>query len=70
MALFGQKEATPASAGGLALHCEIGTHDRFWARTAQLATAVATFFTFDWANATADCYVRERCGYSHWFLPR
>lgn len=27
-------------------------------------------FNFDWANATATCYVCDGCGYIHWFLPR
>jgi hypothetical protein len=40
-------------------------NDRFWAREAQLNTAVATFCNFDWANPTADCYVCDRCGYIH-----
>ena len=37
---------------------------------AQLNTAVATFFNFDWANKTAQCYVCDGCGYIHWFLPK
>ena len=70
MALFGKKEAEPVQVGTLALHCEICKHDRFWTREAQLNTSVATFFNFDWANATAVCYVCDGCGYVHWFLPK
>ena len=70
MALFGKKEPETARVGGLDLHCEICKHDRFWKREAQLNTPVATFFNFDWANATAQCYVCDGCGYIHWFLPR
>ncbi|MBN1256359.1 MAG: hypothetical protein JXA52_01495 [Planctomycetes bacterium] len=54
---------------GQPLHCEICKNDLFWQREAQLNTAVATFFNFDWANATAQCYVCDHCGYIHWFLP-
>ena len=69
MGLFGKKESERVQVAGLTLRCEICKNDRFWAREAQLNTAVATFFNFDWANPTADCYVCDRCGYIHWFLP-
>lgn len=55
---------------GFKLRCEICGHQRFWTREAQLNTAVASFFSFDWANPSATCYVCESCGYIHWFLPR
>jgi hypothetical protein len=70
MALFGKMEPERIDlASGTRLRCEICKHDRFWQREAQLNTAVATFFNFDWANATAVCYVCDGCGYIHWFLP-
>lgn len=55
---------------GVQLRCEVCKHDLFWQREAQLNTSVATFFNFDWANATATCYVCDGCGYVHWFLPK
>ena len=70
MALFKNKTAERVRLAGLDLHCEICKHDRFWHREAQLNTAVATFFNFDWANPTADCYVCDGCGYIHWFLQK
>jgi hypothetical protein len=70
MALFGQRAPEPVQLGDLPLHCEICKGDHFWHRRAQLNTAVLSFFNFDWANATADCYVCDRCGYIHWFLPQ
>jgi hypothetical protein len=30
---------------------------------------VATFFNFDWANPSAECFVCDGCGHIHWFLP-
>ncbi len=69
MGIFGASEAKEATVAGQALRCEICRHTRFWERQAQLNTAVATFFNFDWANASATCIVCERCGYIHWFLP-
>jgi hypothetical protein len=69
MGWFDKKEAEKQIIKGIQLHCEICKHDRFWHRQAQLNTAVATFFKFDWANASADCFVCEKCGYIHWFLP-
>jgi hypothetical protein len=70
MALFGAKEAVQVEIRGKRLRCTICEHDRFWRREAQLNTAVATFFNFDWANATAECYVCDGCGHIHWFLPQ
>lgn len=69
MALFGRDAPERVAVGGRPLHCEICGHELFWHRQAQLNTSVATFFNFDWANATADCYVCDGCGYIHWFLP-
>jgi hypothetical protein len=69
MGIFGKSEPERVQVAGLDLHCEICKHDRFWHREAQLNTAVATFFNFDWANATATCFVCAGCGYIHWFLP-
>ncbi len=68
MGLFGQKAAESVRVAGVDLHCEICKHDRFWQRNAQLNTAAASFFNFDWANASATCYVCAGCGYIHWFL--
>ena len=69
MGLFGREEAEEHEVAGNPLRCEICHHTRFWQREAQLNTAVATFFSFDWANPTATCLVCENCGYIHWFLP-
>lgn len=70
MALFGQENPGTVQIKGQPLRCEICGHERFWQREAQLNTAVATFFNFDRANATATCYVCDGCGYIHWFLPQ
>jgi hypothetical protein len=70
MALFGRQEPEPVTIAGRPLHCEICKHSLFWQRDAQLNTAVMSFFNFDWANATATCYVCDGCGYIHWFLPQ
>jgi predicted nucleic-acid-binding Zn-ribbon protein len=70
MGLFGDSEPGQVQVAGVPLQCEICKNDSFWEREAQLNTAVATFFGFDWANATANCYVCSRCGYIHWFLPQ
>ena len=65
MGLFGQKTPEPVKVAGLEPRCEICKHDLFWQREAQLNTALATFFNFDWANATAVCFVCDGCGYTH-----
>ncbi len=60
----------PVTIGTIQLRCAICGYDRFREREAQLNTAAATFFNFDWANASAVCYVCAQCGYIHWFLPQ
>ncbi|MBM3790136.1 MAG: hypothetical protein FJW35_07260 [Acidobacteria bacterium] len=69
MGLFDKKEPEHVYIKGNELHCEICKHTRFYQRKAQLNTAVATFFSFDWVNPSATCVVCENCGYIHWFLP-
>ncbi len=69
MTLFEKKEPENVYIQGKQLTCAICQHLRFWQRKAQLNTAVATFFNFDWANRSAHCYVCENCGYIYWFLP-
>jgi len=70
VALFDNSTPEQVTVAGLQLRCEICKHDRFWHRKAQLNTAVATFFNFDWANPSASCLVCDHCGYIHWFLPK
>jgi len=68
MGLFGNQQPAPVKLGLHDLRCEICKNNLFWYREAQLNTAVATFFNFDWANPSAQCYVCSQCGYIHWFL--
>lgn len=72
MSPFGSKQsdAQEAHIGPLKLSCRLCDHDRFWERKAQMNTAGFTFLNLDWANASATCFVCDRCGYVHWFLPR
>ena len=69
LGLFGKSAPEAVQVAGIDLRCEICKHDRFWTRQAQLNTAAASFFNFDWVNPSAVCYVCDRCGYIHWFLP-
>ena len=55
---------------GRGLNCYACGYDRFWQRSAQLNTALATFFNFDWLDSSATCCVCARCGHIHWFLPQ
>ncbi len=52
------------------LRCQVCGYGEFRHRRAQLNTATATFFNFDWANPSADCFICDDCGYVHWFLNR
>ena len=53
---------------GKEFNCQVCRNDKFWRREAQLNTAAATFFGFDWANESAICLVCAKCGYIHWFI--
>jgi hypothetical protein len=55
---------------GRPLHCYACGYDSFWQRSAQLNTALATFFNFDWTNPSATCCICAQCGHIHWFLPQ
>lgn len=69
MNLFGKEEpARITLRTGEPLACTVCRADRFFERKGQLNTSVASFFGFDWANPTAECWVCSRCGYVHWFL--
>ncbi|HET6631157.1 MAG TPA: hypothetical protein VFG73_00425 [Rhodanobacteraceae bacterium] len=70
MGLFGSKEPETIEVLGKPLACTVCGGMAFHSRRAQLNTAAATFFDFDWANKSADCHVCDRCGHIHWFLPR
>jgi len=69
MALFGRKSPEQVEIAGRRLRCQMCEHEHFWYRRAQLNTSVATFFNFDWANPSAECFVCDGCGYIHGFLP-
>jgi hypothetical protein len=55
---------------GRPLHCYACEYDLFWQRSAQLNTALATLFSFDWLDSSATCCICARCGHIHWFLPQ
>lgn len=68
MSIFGKKAPETITIQGKPLSCTVCGHQRFHTRKAQLNTAAASFFDFDWANKSAQCYVCEQCGHIHWFL--
>jgi hypothetical protein len=70
MSLLQKEEPETIEINGTRLACQVCSHDKFWRTEGQLNTSVATFFNLDWVNPSAVCYVCDRCGYIHWFLPR
>jgi len=70
MGLFSKNapEPGPYEINNKLLSCHNCQNETFWARTAQLNTATATFFNLDWANKSATCLVCSECFYIHWFL--
>ena len=69
MSLF-KSDPISVEVQGRELKCLVCGHDCFHKREAQLNTAAASFFNFDWANPTGACYICAKCGYIHWFLPQ
>lgn len=54
---------------GRELRCHVCANDRFIKREAQLNTAAASFFNFDWTNASGICAICCNCGFIHSFFP-
>ena len=52
---------------GRRFRCLVCEHDLFWPGRAQLNTALASFFNFDWANRSVPHYTCARCGHMAWF---
>lgn len=70
MAHTNRDEPTTVEVVGRALHCYACGFDRFRQRSAQLNTALATLFNFDWTDPSATCCICARCGHIHWFMPQ
>lgn len=68
MGLFNKPEPQRAEVKGNQLKCPICGEVLFYEREAQLNTAVASFFNFDWANRSATCFVCANCTHISWFL--
>jgi predicted nucleic-acid-binding Zn-ribbon protein len=68
MGLFSKKEPQLINVKGILLKCPVCGNTSFWTRSAQLNTAVASFFSLDWANRSATCFVCSNCTHISWFL--
>lgn len=66
--MFSKSNPETISVKGNELKCTVCGNQYFYSREAQLNTAVATFFNFDWANRTATCFVCSECTHIMWFL--
>lgn len=52
---------------GVDVNCPICKNDTFTSGRAQLNTALATFFKFDWANKEVQTLTCSKCKYILWF---
>lgn len=68
MGVFKKLEPQTIEVKGRELRCPVCNNPNFWTRQAQLNTAVATFFSLDWANRSATCFVCAECTHISWFL--
>jgi hypothetical protein len=62
------QEPEEVQVNGKILNCVVCSNRQFWIRSAQLNTAVSTFFGFDWTDHSATCFICSECTYVHWFL--
>ena len=70
MASTNRDELTTVDVLGRSLHCYACGYDRFWQRSAQLNTSLASLFNFDWTDPSATCCICGQCGHIHWFMPQ
>ena len=70
MAQTNRDQPTTVEVLGRTLPCYACGYDRFWQRNAQLNSALATLFKFDWTDPSATCCICAQCGHIHWFMPR
>ena len=68
MELFKKDEPQSIEIKGYELICPVCSNKLFWSRSAQLNTAIATFFNFDWTNKSATCTASSECTHISWFL--
>jgi uncharacterized protein YlaI len=50
------------------LRCLVCEHDEFRLKKLRVQTGVFTFLPWNWV--VANCFICDRCGYVHWFVPR
>ncbi|MCJ8211399.1 hypothetical protein MUY27_16900 [Mucilaginibacter sp. RS28] len=53
---------------GTQLFCQFCKNDTFDTRYEQLHSPMRTFFSVEWTDKTATCFVCSKCGYMHWFM--
>ena len=68
MRFFGEAEPVEVDVNGKQLRCVVCAAGTFHKREAQLNAAVATFFSLDWSDPSANCFICSECGFVHWFL--
>ena len=68
MGIFGKTEPEIVNVLERPLRCVVCGHDRFYPRTAQLHSGVASFFDVELLGPTCTCVVCGACGYVHWVL--
>lgn len=68
--MFKKPEAKSYEILGKVLKCQICGYDEFERKEGQVNTAGMSFLNLDWLNRSAACFVCDRCGYIHWFLPK
>lgn len=50
------------------LRCLLCGHDEFYLKKLRLTEGLTTILPFRWM--VANCFICDRCGYVHWFVPK
>lgn len=65
---FKNKAPETVEVKGHELKCPVCSNNEFWKGSAQLNSAVMTFFNLDWADKSATYFVCSECTHLSWFL--
>jgi hypothetical protein len=70
MMAFDKKDPEEVRIEGEPLSCMVCHHGRFWQRNVEITPVMAELFSLDQAKTAVVCYICDRCGHIHWFMPQ
>jgi hypothetical protein len=70
MMSFDEKDSEEVRIEGTPLRCLVCRHDQFWQRNVEITPIMAELFSLEEVRTTVACYICNRCGHIHWFMPQ